>query len=42
MAFQALTHGQEVNVPSETLLDFTLAQPVTIILPPKKAAPSEQ
>jgi len=42
MAFQALTHGQEVNVPSETLLDFTLAQPVTIILPPKKTSPSEQ
>jgi ribosomal protein L12E/L44/L45/RPP1/RPP2 len=42
MAFQALTHGQEVNVPSETLLDFTLAQPVAITLPPKKAAPSEQ
>jgi hypothetical protein len=42
MAYQALTHGQEVNVPSETLLDFTLAQPVTITLPPKKTAPSEQ
>lgn len=42
MAYQALTHGQEINVPSETLLDFTLAQPVTITLPPKKTAASEQ
>ena len=42
MAYQALTHGQEVNVPSETLLDFTLAQPVTITLPPKKKASSGQ
>ncbi len=36
LAYQAFTHGKEVNVPSETLLDFTLAQPVTIALPPKK------
>jgi ribosomal protein L12E/L44/L45/RPP1/RPP2 len=42
MAYQALTHGQEVNVPSETLLDFTLAQPVTITLPPKKTASGGQ
>jgi ribosomal protein L12E/L44/L45/RPP1/RPP2 len=42
MAVQALTHGQEVNVPSETLLDFTLAQPVTITLPPKKTTSSKQ
>jgi len=42
MAFQAFTHGQEINVPSETLLDFTLAQPVTIMLPPKHTAPSGQ
>ena len=42
MAVQALTHGKEVNVPSETLLDFTLAQPVTITLPPKKTTSSEQ
>jgi hypothetical protein len=34
MAYQAFTHGKEVNVPSETLLDFTLAQPVRIVLPP--------
>lgn len=42
MAYQALTHGQEINVPSETLLDFTLAQPVTITLAPKKTAASQQ
>jgi hypothetical protein len=36
LAYQAFTHGKEVNVPSESLLDFTLAQPVTIVLPPKK------
>ena len=42
IAFQAFTHGQEINVPSETLLDFTLAQPVTIMLPPKHTAPSGQ
>jgi hypothetical protein len=40
VAYQAFTHGPEVNVPSETLLDFTLAQPVTITLPPKKSAPA--
>lgn len=27
---QVLTHGQEVRVPSETVLNFTLEQPVTI------------
>jgi ribosomal protein L12E/L44/L45/RPP1/RPP2 len=42
MAVQALTHGEEIHVPSETLLDFTLARPVTITLPPKKSAPSAQ
>ncbi len=42
MAYQALTHGQAVNVPSETLLDFTLAQPVTLTLPAKKTASSAQ
>jgi hypothetical protein len=25
MAFQALTHGKEIQIPSETKLDFTLA-----------------
>jgi hypothetical protein len=40
MAYQAFTKGKAVNVPSETLLDFTLAQPVTIMVPPKKSASS--
>ena len=29
-AVQVLTHGQQVHVPSETLLEFTLQQPVTV------------
>jgi hypothetical protein len=29
-AAQVLTHGQQINVPSETVLDFTLAQPVVL------------
>jgi hypothetical protein len=37
LAYQALTHGKEINVPSETLLDFTLAQPVTITLRPSRS-----
>ena len=28
-ASQVVTHGQDVHIPSETLLDFTLAQPFT-------------
>lgn len=31
-AAQVFTHGQQVNVPSETVLDFTIKQPV--MLPP--------
>ena len=27
---QILTHGQQINVPSETVLDFTVEQPVTL------------
>ncbi|HEY6290828.1 MAG TPA: BON domain-containing protein [Terriglobia bacterium] len=42
MAYQAFTKGKAVKVAPETLLDFTLAQPVTIILPPKNTAPSQQ
>ncbi|MGH9343709.1 MAG: YMGG-like glycine zipper-containing protein [Terriglobia bacterium] len=30
---QVVTHGQDVHIPSETLLDFTLAQPLTIPVP---------
>lgn len=29
-AAQVLTHGQQVNVPSETVLDFTIEQPVVL------------
>jgi hypothetical protein len=32
-AAQVLTHGQQVRVPSETLLDFTIAQPVSVTIP---------
>ncbi len=32
-AAQVLTHGQQVRVPSETLLDFTVAQPVSVTIP---------
>ena len=36
-AVQVMTHGQQVRVPSETLLDFTLAQPVTVSVPASKS-----
>jgi hypothetical protein len=39
-AAQLLTHGKEVQVPSETKLDFQLAEPVSITLPAKKSAAS--
>jgi hypothetical protein len=29
-AVQVMTHGQQVHVPSETVLDFTLEQPVRL------------
>jgi hypothetical protein len=32
-AAQVLTHGQQVRVPSETLLEFKLQQPVTVQIP---------
>ncbi len=32
MAVQALTHGKEVRIPSETKLDFTLAEPFQLTL----------
>jgi BON domain len=38
-AVQASTKGQQVKIPSETKLDFTLRSPVTVTLPPQ---PSEQ
>ena len=36
-AVQALTHGQQVKIPSETRLDFTLHDPVNVTYFPKKA-----
>jgi hypothetical protein len=40
-AVQAATKGQQVKIPSETRLDFTLHAPVPITyLPPKKSAPT--
>jgi hypothetical protein len=33
-AVEAGTHGQQVKIPSETKLDFTLKSPVTITLNP--------
>ncbi len=35
-AVQALTHGEKVKIPSETNLDFTLRDPVTVTYFPKK------
>lgn len=35
-ASQVITHGQDVHIPSETLLSFTLAQPMTVQLPAQK------
>lgn len=35
-ASQVITHGQDVHIPSETLLDFTLAQPLTVQIPAAK------
>ena len=32
-AVQVMTHGQEVHVPSETVLNFTLEQPATVPVP---------
>jgi len=29
-AVQVMTHGEQINVPSETVLDFTIEQPVTL------------
>jgi outer membrane biosynthesis protein TonB len=36
-AVQAATHGQQVKIPSETRLDFTLHEPVPVTYLPKKA-----
>jgi hypothetical protein len=37
LAYQALTHGKEVKIPSETKLDFVLGEALTVTLPPKPA-----
>jgi len=39
--YQAATHGQQVRIPSETKLDFTLDQPVTVTVMPHKSAATE-
>jgi hypothetical protein len=38
-AVQAATHGQQVKIPSETRLEFTLRDPVTVTYFPKKHTP---
>jgi hypothetical protein len=35
-AVQAMTHGEQVKIPAETRLDFTLQDPVTVTYLPKK------
>ena len=37
-AVQALTHGEKVKIPSETKLDFTLRDPVTVTYFPRKSS----
>jgi outer membrane biosynthesis protein TonB len=41
-AVQALTHGQQVKIPSETRLDFTLHDPVDVTYFPKKSSHVDQ
>src|SRR5882762_1373381 len=41
-AVQALTHGQQVKIPSETRLDFTLHDPVNVTYFPRKSSYSSQ
>jgi hypothetical protein len=41
-AVQALTHGQQVKIPSETRLDFTLHDPVDVTYFPRKSSYSSQ
>ena len=41
-AVQALTHGQQVKIPSETRLDFTLHDPVNVTYFPKKSSNAGQ
>jgi len=39
---QAVTHGQQVKIPSETRLDFTLHDPVNVTYFPKKSSSTSQ
>ncbi len=41
-AVQASTKGQQVKIPSETKLDFTLRSPVTVSLPPQSSGQPQQ
>lgn len=41
-AVQALTHGEQVKIPSETRLDFTLRDPVTVTYIRKKSSHAPQ
>ena len=41
-AVQALTHGQQVKIPSETRLDFTLHDPINVTYFPKKSSHPSQ
>ena len=41
-AVQALTHGQQVKIPSETRLDFTLHDSLNVTYFPKKSASTSQ
>jgi hypothetical protein len=41
-AVQALTHGQQVKIPSETRLDFTLHDPVNVTYFPRKSSYASQ
>jgi hypothetical protein len=39
---QALTHGQQVKIPSETRLDFTLHDPLNVTYSLKKSSTASQ
>ena len=38
--YQAVTHGKQVRIPSETKLDFQLDQPVTVTVTPRSFPPA--
>jgi hypothetical protein len=39
--YQGATKGKQVNIPSETKLDFQLSQPVTVTVMPRLSTPAE-